>query len=708
MDSAMNSCAATRRAFLLAAAGAAFLSVPSLTAQCGGPGKTCVTLRSGPDQGITALVGSPGAALKSTVFGPADFSAAAAGTELVEVTTPPGSWVPSLSDLSAKWIGLSSTGMTSSFLLSHPFVLDGCAFGNACIQIEFAADDMLGDPSPDPNTIGVYLNGNPVPGMSGVSGFSFATTWSATGIGSLLHSGCNTLELYVRDVHGSRSGAIYSATICYDDECLAEEHIVLHSGNGSGTTDSQVRLLPVIPGVPLTAANFAAACASATFATQTGAPSNACTNVGAGSWLMNPGYGTLYAHPFEIKACNITSLRIKGRGAVWGFLGDALGNPNVGIYVNGKPIRGSVAAGNGGTACLGGEVVIGGCDLVTGTNCIYFCLRDVVSPIAPMTGLVYDLQMTVRSCAQPEQIHFVSDTTVTQNAGPSSWPLKWTPFVWPVDFTSSTAAAVVASPRSVWCSSIGNGAVWLSNTTVAGPASILFNQTFQVATCTGSIGRATLTLNYAVDDHLGDKASFGPNAAGLYINGVPVNNSATISGGPGICRTMKRDITNLLVGGANVFSLYCRDTQGVVSGAIWDATIEITPCPRRAIVIGGGCVDTNASLDLTRPLQIGNIAQFDLDPASPSAIAAVLALGFGAIPPFDLTPLGAPGCTIDIAFVVAPGQMVFGPIVSFPMAVPADPSLTGLEIYSQGLVLDPIANALGVVVTAALKSILEQ
>ena len=94
--------------------------------------------------------------------------------------------------------------------------------------------------------------------------------------------------------------------------------------------------------------------------------------------------------------------------------------------------------------------------------------------------------------------------------------------------------------------------------------------------------------------------------------------------------------------------------------------------------------------------------------SSPSAIAAVLALGFGAIPPFDLTPLGAPGCTIDIAFVVAPGQMVFGPIVSFPMAVPADPSLTGLEIYSQGLVLDPIANALGVVVTAALKSILEQ
>ena len=183
------------------------------------------------------------------------------------------------------------------------------------------------------------------------------------------------------------------------DGVWAEEHIALHSGNGSGTTDSQVRLLPVIPGVPLTAANFAAACASATFATQTGAPSNACTNVGAGSWLMNPGYGTLYAHPFEIKACNITSLRIKGRGAVWGFLGDALGNPNVGIYVNGKPIRGSVAAGNGGTACLGGEVVIGGCDLVTGTNCICFYLRDVVSPIAPMTGLVYDLQMTVRSCA---------------------------------------------------------------------------------------------------------------------------------------------------------------------------------------------------------------------------------------------------------------------------------------------------------------------
>lgn len=716
----MNPClptrsCASRRSFvfaLLSLAAAAF-QVPSPAQQpCPpGSGRTCYTLRSGPGQEINAVVGAPGVPLSSTIFGPADFSAAASGVPLVEVTPKPGPWLNpnAFSDPSAKWIGITSTGASGGFLLSHAFVLDGCAFDNACIEFHYAADDQLGDPiNNGPNQIGVYLNGNPVPGFSGGGGFGAETTWSTAGIGSLLRPGCNRLEVYVRDIGYSISGVMYWARICFDEECLAKEYINLHTENGVGPTDSAIRALGVTPGVAITPAQFTAA-KSAPFASFIAPFNGWCMNVGNpnAGWIGNWGFGTLYCHPFEITACNITSLRFDARGAVYRFLGDADGNPNVGVWINNHPILGSVADGNWGTACLSGSAVVGGCHLNTGTNYLFVYVRDEISPIAPMTALIYNLNLTVTSCATPEQVHFASGPGVMQRSGPPASPLQGTTFVNPTDFACGAPAAVVPAFPG-WCPSIsGSPAAWVSNNASRGPASILFCQTFQVNTCTGSIGKAILNLRYAVDDHLGDGVSGGPNIAGIYINGQPVYASGTTAGAAGICRAMTRNITSLVHGGANTFSLYCRDTQAVVSGAMWDAVIDIDPCPRRGVVIGRGCFDRHALLDVRDDFVLGGTGSFEVTPGNLAVPGVVLGLGFFNIPPIDLTMFGAPGCSLDIGIADTLFAPVMGPSVTFPLTIPNDPSLAGVSLYAQGFVLDPPVNPLGIDVTEALRITIE-
>ncbi|MBI5850278.1 MAG: hypothetical protein HZB39_04455 [Planctomycetes bacterium] len=684
----------------------------SLSAQCPpGPNRTCYTLRSGPGQGITGTFGLPAAALSGGAFTGLDFSAAAIGTELVEVTSPPGSWLNSNSfwNPQAKWIGKTSGGAPGSFLLSHPFVLDGCAFANACIEFHFAADDQLGDTSGGANQIGVFLNGNPIAGSAG-GGFTTESTWTATGIGGLLLPGCNRLEVYVRDVLGGRSGVLYSARICFDDECLAKEHINLHTGNGLGPNDAKIRALSVTPGVAITPAQFVAARGIPTPFAQFITPwTGWCTNVGnsAAGWIGNSGYGTLYCQPFEISACNITSLRIDARGALYRFLGDDAGNPNVGVWINDHPILGSVADGLGGTACLSGSATIGGCHVQTGTNYLYVYVRDVIGPIAPFTALLYDVNLTVTSCAMPEQVTFASGPGVMQRSGPASSPLQLGAFVWPTDFTCSNAAVVVPAYSS-WCPSIsGSPAVWLSNNASRGPASIMFCQDFTVNTCTGSIGKAILNLRYAVDDHLGDGVSGGPNIAGLYVNGQPVYVSGTTTGAAGICRTMTRNITSLVHQGVNTFTLYCRDTQAVISGAMWDAVIDIDPCPRRGVVVGSGCFDRHALLEVRDDFVLGATGSFEITPGSPAALGAVLGLGFFSTPPIDLSMFGAPGCSLDIGLAATIFAPIFGPPVSFPLSIPNDPSVVGASLYAQGFVLDPTVNALGIDVTQALRVTIE-
>ncbi|MBI5853303.1 MAG: hypothetical protein HZB39_20025 [Planctomycetes bacterium] len=702
-----------RRAFgrdgffrLLALALAAFAMAAGPKAQ----DRDCVTIRSGPFQDITATVGGPGAPLPA--FTPASFTAAAASTfALSQVFPLPGFWLPSLTgDPQAKWMGITALGIGQSFLLSHPFVLDGCVFANASITIDIAVASQAGDVGAGgPNPIGVYLNGNALVGFSG-GGSAFASTWTASNIGAFLLPGCNTLEIYVRNTDYQHSGVIYSANLCWDHECLAKEYIGLHTGNGTGTVDTEVHALP-LSAAPI-GPDFVAA-QSAPFAAITAPPPNGCLprcNPNA-RWNATSGSATLYAQPFEITACNVTSLRIKGEGGVYKFLGDAA-NQVAGIYVNGKAVPGSWADGLSGTACLSGDFIalVGDCDLIAnGTNWLYLYVREGVPVLpAPMTGLVYCARLTVTSCAQPETVHFFSGPGVMMRTGAAMTQLQTSAFVWPLDFVCSAPAFVVGA-RNGWCPGLsGSPAQWVAATATRTPMSTMFCQTFTVNTCTGSIGTALMTMNYAVDDDLGDFRGGGFNLPGIYINGKAVPNSMTTSGGPSLCRSMVRNVSDLLVNGPNTFTVYCRDTQAVASGAIWDVIIDIQPCPDPAIRVGDGCLPTLATLAVAAPFDIGTTGVFDVEyPQGPGTRLVILGLGFFQIPPVDLTPFGMPNCTLDIDFATTfIGMTGFSGGAQFPISVPADPALIDVPLFAQGIVRDPSVGGLGLVMTPAIKTVI--
>lgn len=671
--------------------------------------RDCVTIRSGPYQDITATAGGPGAPLPA--FVPASFAAAAASTlQLSQVFPVPAWWLPSLTvDPQAKWMGITALGLGQSFLLSHPFVLDGCVFANASITIDIAAASQAGDlGAGGPNPIGVYLNGNALAGFSG-GGSAFASTWTASNIGSFLLPGCNTLEIYVRNLDYNHSGVIYSANLCWDHECLAKEYINLHTGNGTGTVDTEVRALS------LTAAPIPTDFGSAQlapFAAISGPPSGGCTPRCRTpvQWNASFGTATLYAQPFEITACNVTSLRIRAEGAVYKFLGDPA-NEIAGIYVNGKAVPGSWADGLSGTRCMSGEFValVGDCDLIAnGTNWLYVYVREgpPVLP-APVTALVYCARLTVTSCAQPETVHFVSGPGVTMRTGAAMAQLQGSLFAWPADFVCSTAAFVVGA-RNGWCPSLsGSAAQWVAATATRTPMSTMFCQTFTVNTCTGSIGTALMTMAYAVDDDLGDFRGGGFNHPGVYINGQAVANSMTTSGGPGLCRSMVRNVSDLLVNGVNTFTVYCRDTQAVASGAIWDVTIDIEPCPDPAMRVGDGCLPTSATLAVAAPFDLGTTGVFEVAYPAPGPRLVILGLGFFQIPPVDLTPFGMPGCTLDVDFATTfVGMTGFSGGALFPMNVPNDPALIDVSLFAQGIVRDPSIGGLGLVMTPAIRTVI--
>ncbi len=107
-----------------------------------------------------------------------------------------------------------------------------------------------------------------------------------------------------------------------------------------------------------------------------------------------------------------------------------------------------------------------------------------------------------------------------------------------------------------------------------GPYSALFAQRFQLP-CRPLEGSVQLIFHWAVDDVLGDPASgphAGPNVAGVYINGVPLN----ISGGNRLSQTTVSVSVpaSILNPGANWLYVYMRDAGCGISGVIYSATLR--------------------------------------------------------------------------------------------------------------------------------------
>jgi hypothetical protein len=95
----------------------------------------------------------------------------------------------------------------------------------------------------------------------------------------------------------------------------------------------------------------------------------------------------------------------------------------------------------------------------------------------------------------------------------------------------------------------------------------------------------------------------------------------------------------------------------------------------------------------------------------PPLVLTLLSLGtieagswFGLPIPLDLSPFGAPGCTlsIDMAQVLAQRADVAG-AAEYTLVVPSEPGLTGQWLRYQGFAVDPSLNALGAISSRAGK-----
>jgi len=136
--------------------------------------------------------------------------------------------------------------------------------------------------------------------------------------------------------------------------------------------------------------------------------------------------------------------------------------------------------------------------------------------------------------------------------------------------------------------------------------------------------------------------------------------------------------------GKYIYRLYC--SSGTVEGLF--------------STVGQGCSGT---LGVPRigsfgsPV-IGQVFQVTLAQA-PNAASVVHFIG-GAANPISLAPIGAEGCVLEQAPLVAIGMRAGSTgSASFPYRLPNDPTLLAVRLHMQWAVVDPSANLLGIVVS---------
>jgi len=135
-------------------------------------------------------------------------------------------------------------------------------------------------------------------------------------------------------------------------------------------------------------------------------------------------------------------------------------------------------------------------------------------------------------------------------------------------------AATVRNPYAGWITGLAcdSAARWIAENSNGDTHTTLYAYPFDVDTC--CVASANLTFCWAVDDYLGGDSN---NPAGVYLNGDPLT---SISGG-GIGTESSVgpvDVTSMIQCGRNWLYVYDRDTSSIVSGVMFSATLDITPC----------------------------------------------------------------------------------------------------------------------------------
>lgn len=238
MAQSMNSVTMGRKnnSFMGRATAASILAAVGMMASVAGA--EIIVLRSGQvgnapgvagqlDDTVTFLSGNnpPGTFISANAFTPAEFAGAATGPAAT-VINPHGAWAPGLSDTQARWInfaadlqpnpdgtmGGSGQGLPGSTLYAIPFMVNTLGATGGWLNMEFAADDCIGDWAgyslPGGNNSGLYINGM----ATGYGGGNYATpTFHSQFIP--FTTGLNHIYLYQRDAGVLVSGIIFSITI---------------------------------------------------------------------------------------------------------------------------------------------------------------------------------------------------------------------------------------------------------------------------------------------------------------------------------------------------------------------------------------------------------------------------------------------------------------------------------------------------------------
>jgi hypothetical protein len=195
---------------------------------------------------------------------------------------------------------------------------------------------------------------------------------------------------------------------------------------------------------------------------------------------------------------------------------------------------------------------------------------------------------------------------------------------------------------------------------------------------------------------------------------VPVPGTAgdiTTWPGTNVKTIVVNNVAPLLLSGQNVLYLYDRDRNNGISGVMYSARITISPCDW--LFYGDPCGSTVPNTWLTRAPAIGT--SFEYRTAGDSLVAPqttvnICVVGLsdtqtatGLPLPFDLGPLGAPGCAV----LAAPDMLlvlVTDPAGGSSVLIHVPPLLDflGLPLFFQTLVLDGRSNPLGLSATRGI------
>lgn len=185
------------------------------------------------DPGLTYLTLGSGVLGFASPFTTTDFAAAQSGPAAYTMAhlflNNQDVYIPSLFAPYplARWVNIVANPLVpQTMLYAMPFQLTTTNITGASLSMKWAIDDWLGDPlSTDPNPVGVYLNGQPVPAAIAGGDKKILTTAADPNIGPLLQTGTNWLYLYQRDNGGGASGLMFGVTITVLPEpttfCLA-------------------------------------------------------------------------------------------------------------------------------------------------------------------------------------------------------------------------------------------------------------------------------------------------------------------------------------------------------------------------------------------------------------------------------------------------------------------------------------------------------